>query len=277
VRIEALAFAKLNLSLSVLCIRDDGFHEIDTVVQTIDLADRLTIWVDQGEGIEVCNSFGRFDAPDLAEKAARTVLAAKRASRKVRIDIVKQIPMGAGLGGGSSDAAATLRILDSVVPPALPASELSAVAAQIGSDVPLFLDGGQVRVQGRGERILRLDGIREETFVVIVPPVHCETQAIYRAWDEQRQRGEARMNSDNDLLAPALEVHPELHGYIEAVAEGRRACAGMSGSGAAFFVALAENEKAVEEARRLASRFPEVEVHVCRATDAGHQILRRDG
>ncbi|MDD5264740.1 MAG: 4-(cytidine 5'-diphospho)-2-C-methyl-D-erythritol kinase, partial [Candidatus Bipolaricaulis sp.] len=162
-----LAYAKLNLSLRVRGRRPDGYHDIDSIVQTIDLADRLLVHVTDGDGLHVTNDLPRLEGPDLAERAAAAVLAAKEVRRDVTIDVAKGIPAGAGLGGGSSDAAAVLRFLDLAIPPALPADRLYAVAAELGSDVPLFLIGGCVRIQGRGERVEARPEPRTETFAIL--------------------------------------------------------------------------------------------------------------
>ncbi len=268
---HVLAFAKLNLALSVLRRRQDGFHEIDSIVQTIDLADRIEIDAVPGRGVAVENTLVGIQGPDLAEQAATALLAAKVAERRVTIRIAKGIPAGAGLGGGSSDAAAVLRTLDRLTPPLLSPADLAAIAAKIGSDVALFLVGGCVRISGRGDVVTRCAAVRRELFVVIVPTVRCPTAEIYGAWAAHRVESPDAEPSlgRNDLLAPALHVRPELRRYDEAVAACGGAFAGMSGSGSSFYVAFADPAHAASCANRLRRMFPECAVYECRPTDVG--------
>ena len=268
---HVLAFAKLNLSLSVLRRRQDGFHEIDSVVQTIDLADQIEIDTAPGLGVAVENTLMGIQGPDLAERAATALLAAKAAPCRVTIRIAKGIPAGAGLGGGSSDAAAVLRTLDRLTPPLLPATDLVAIAAQIGSDVALFLVGGRVRISGRGDVVTQLPPARREHFVVVVPAVRCPTSDIYRAWAAHHVESPVAEPSlgRNDLLAPALHVRPELRRYDEAVAACGGLFAGMSGSGSSFYVAFGDTASAARCADRLRKTLRECAVYECQSTDVG--------
>jgi len=268
---HVLAFAKLNLSLSVLRQRQDGFHEIDSIVQTIDLADRIEIDVARGRGVAVENTLIGIQGPDLVERAAAALLAAKATTCRVAIRIAKGIPAGAGLGGGSSDAAAVLRTLDRLTPPRLPAADLAALAAQIGSDVALFLDGGRARISGRGDIVMRLPASPHERFAVIVPAVRCPTAEIYGAWAAHHVESSVTEPSPgrNDLLAPALHVRPELRRYDEAVTSCGGQYAGMSGSGSSFYVAFDDPAIAARCAGRLRKTLPECAVYDCGGTDVG--------
>lgn len=274
VTVRLLAYAKLNLSLRVRGRRPDGYHDIDSVVQTIDLADRLLVHVAEGDGLHVTNDLPGLEGPDLAERAAAAALAAKGARRDVTIDVTKGIPAGAGLGGGSSDAAAVLRLLDLAVPPALPRHRLHAVAAQLGSDVPLFLVGGCVRIQGRGERLETCPEPRTETFAVLVPPIHCSTPVVYAAWDAHSTPEDAPcILGTNDLLAPALATYPALLPYDQAIRDLGGCYAGMSGSGAAFYAAFADPAAASRAAEVLVHVFPEAKLFLCRPTpSASRQV-----
>jgi 4-diphosphocytidyl-2-C-methyl-D-erythritol kinase len=278
-RATSLAFAKLNLFLAVHGRREDGFHEIESIVQTIELADRIEVDVRPGTGIVVENALADIQGPDLAERAAATWLAAKEASLHVEIRIQKGIPAGAGLGGGSSDAAAVLQSLDRLVPPRLADEELRRLAAGIGSDVPLFLVGGRVRITGRGEIVERLAGTRHERFVVVVPPMRCPTADVYGAWAAHRtlRPGAAPALGSNDLLAPALAVRPQLRRYEEAVAQSGGLYSGMSGSGSSFYAAFSGEDRAVACGRELRETLPECVVFVCGPTRAGVVQLESEG
>ncbi len=274
--VRVAAYAKLNLSLRVLGRRTDGYHEIDSEVQTIDLADRLTIDL-AATGVLVENDLA-LEGPDLVERAAVALLRRKERDRGVQIRVEKRIPIGAGLGGGSSDAAAVLRALDRLLSPELPFDVLCAIGAEIGSDVPLFLHGGRARIGGRGERVQRLPRPTAEHFVVLVPPIHCATAAIYARWDElSAATGPPRASEpkpgENDLLRPALDVHPEIVPYHDAMRSLGAGYHGMSGSGSSFYSAFAERALAERAAAVLESRFDAADVFVCRPTDVGHRTL----
>jgi 4-diphosphocytidyl-2-C-methyl-D-erythritol kinase len=273
--VTLLAFAKLNLTLAVHGRRDDGFHEIDSVVQTIDLADRIEIGIRPGAGIAVENTLADIQGPDLAERAAAAWLAVKKASLHVEIRIQKGIPAGAGLGGGSSDAAAVLQSLDRLVPPRLADEDLRRLAAGIGSDVALFLVGGCVHITGRGDVVERLPDTRCERFVVVVPPVQCPTADVYEAWAAHRapHSGAASAFGSNDLLAPALAVRPQLRRYAEVVARGGGLYSGMSGSGSSFYVAFSNEDQADACARELRAALPDCAVFDCAPTSAGMALL----
>ncbi len=269
------AYAKLNLSLRVLSRRPDGFHELQSEVQTIDLADRLTI--------EIGGSDLRFttdralDGENVAETAARMLLERKRASLGAQIRLEKRIPVGAGLGGGSSDAAAILNALDRLTPPRLSLDALSELGAELGSDVPLFLYGGRLRMEGRGERIHALSGRSTAHFVVLVPPIHCATGEIYAEWDAREPAPLASGDTipapgQNDLLAAAFALHPALVGYHEAMVDLGAEYSGMSGSGSSFFAAFDNLDTARRARDHLTRRFDNAKVYRCRPTTVGHRI-----
>ena len=170
--------AKINLALEVLGRRPDGYHEIDTVVTTIDLADELRLR--PAAGLEVCldgpHAAGVAAAEEAAEelsgRAARALAAAAGRDPGVRIELTKRVPVAAGLGGGSSDAAAVLRGLNVLWGLDWAPERLSAVAAELGSDVPFFLHGGTARCTGRGERVEPLRDLRPPLrLLLLLPPL----------------------------------------------------------------------------------------------------------
>lgn len=261
-RAEVEAFAKLNLALRVRGRRDDGFHEVESLVQTISLADHIAIDVRSGDAVVVRNSAGPFAGPDLAEQAAAAVLAAKGVSRRVEIHIEKGIPPGSGLGGGSSDAAAVLRVLDRAVGTTLGEPRLHELAAALGSDVPLFLLGGRALVTGRGERTERQPA-GDEVFVILIPRLGCPTAEVYAAYDAigQPDCGAPLILGENDLEAAALRLRPELAWVDRTIRAAGGVYAGMSGSGAAFYVACRSRAEAdVVRVRLLAADVGETVV-----------------
>ena len=147
------AFAKINRELRVGGRRPDGFHEIRSRFSTIDLSD--TIEIEEADGFELACTGIPVPGGDgnLVARAARALAGHLGVSPRVRIRLAKRIPAGAGLGGGSSDAAVTLLALSKLWKPSLPRAELSVIGASLGSDVPFFLFGGEADVEGRGERV----------------------------------------------------------------------------------------------------------------------------
>ncbi len=169
--ITLTAPAKVNLTLEVLGRRDDGYHDIASVMQTIDLHDTVTL-EDADEVALRCDRPELETTDNLALKAASALKDATGSGRGARITLEKQIPVAAGLGGGSSDAAAVLKGLDRLWSLGLPSDELNAIAKRLGSDVPFFLQSGTAMVQGRGERVRPLPAADLEWLVVVSPRIH---------------------------------------------------------------------------------------------------------
>ncbi len=218
--------AKLNLWLRVLGLRPDGSHEVDTLLQAIDLADRLSI-TPAPESTVVAE--GDFAVPTGPENLV--LRAAAESGLTARFLLHKSIPPGAGLGGGSSDAAAVLRASGRAM------AELESVAARLGADVPFFLRGGRALATGRGELLQPL-AAEPAWFALAWPGYEVSTAAVYRAWDEVG--GEGR----NHLFRAACAIEPRLVKFAEELGEGWV----MTGSGSAFF----KEARSEAEARQLA-------------------------
>jgi len=270
--IRILAYAKINLSLSVLRRREDGFHEINSLIQTIDLADEITV-NGTGNALNVENDLRIAPGEDLAWRAARLVLDRKDVPFGMKIRVHKRIPTGAGLGGGSSDAAAVLWAVDRLTPPVLPHKDLLNLAAQLGSDVPLFLHGGLVRATGRGESITPIFPSRREMFVLIVPSVHCNTASVYRQMDTRIVPGRSSTQQpdlgENDLYAAAVFLYPKLIPYAQAIGKLGAEYYGMSGSGSTFYAAFNDERLAVTSRAKMQEAFPQARVYLTRSTNAG--------
>lgn len=170
--LRLLAPAKINLALEVTARRDDGYHDIDTVMTTIDLADRVTLRPASRLTVTLGGpaSAGIDPADDLAGRAARALAAAAGRAPDVAIEVDKRIPAPAGLGGGSSDAAAVLRGMARLWHLAWPDERLVEVAARVGSDVPFFLTAGAARCTGRGEIVEPLPDLAPLRLLILVPP-----------------------------------------------------------------------------------------------------------
>jgi 4-diphosphocytidyl-2-C-methyl-D-erythritol kinase len=213
------ARAKLTLSLRVTGLRGDGYHLIDAEMVTIDLADELEF--SSGDRLEVVGPAVAgvpVDDRNLVRRALAIV------GRTAHVRLHKRIPAGAGLGGGSADAAAVLRWAG---------CEDADVAASLGADVPFCLvGGGRARVRGAGEVVEPLPPV-EASFTLVVPPLSVATAEVYRAWDDL---GGPSGEHGNDLEPAALAVEPELARWRDelAVVTGQRPQ--LAGSGATWFV-----------------------------------------
>ena len=212
-----VAPAKLTLSLRVTGRRADGFHLIDAEMVSLDLADTLTFVA--GDGLVVRGRDAGVSAADdnLVARALRVV------GRTAHVTIDKCIPAGAGLGGGSADAAAVLRWAG--------VTDLD-VAVTLGADVPFCLLGGRARVTGIGERVAPLP-FEARTFTLLTPPVHCSTPAVYQAWDDL---GGPTADGPNDLEPAALMVAPELAQWRDRLGDATGQTPQLAGSGSTWFV-----------------------------------------
>jgi 4-diphosphocytidyl-2-C-methyl-D-erythritol kinase len=215
---EQQALAKLTLSLRVTGLAPDGRHLLVAEMVTVDLADVLTF--SDGDGFELtgpCAAGVPVDDGNLVRRA----LAAVGRGAHVRLD--KRIPAGAGLGGGSADAAAVLRWAG--------CGDLS-VAAAIGSDVPFCLVGGRAFVTGVGEVVQPLP-FESRVFTLLVPPLSVSTAAVYRAWDDL---GGPAGAGDNDLEPAALAVEPALARWRDRLADATGQQPRLAGSGSSWFL-----------------------------------------
>jgi 4-diphosphocytidyl-2-C-methyl-D-erythritol kinase len=221
--------AKLTLSLRVTGVRPDGYHLIDAEMVSVDLVDSLTF--EPGLGVAVVDRVvGGLGIGDLGDGPGNLVSRALAlAGRQAAVRVVKRIPVGAGLGGGSADAAAVLRWA------AWPSASL---AASLGADVPFCMTGGAARVTGIGE-VVEARPYRDRRFVLLIPPIAVSTAAVYRVYDEHAQgAGVApeRSAGVNDLEAAALSVAPELAHWRDMLGEVTGCQPVLAGSGATWFV-----------------------------------------
>jgi 4-diphosphocytidyl-2-C-methyl-D-erythritol kinase len=212
-----LAPAKLTRRLRVTGRRTDGFHLIDAEMVSLDLADSLSFREGDGLAVHGSNADVPLDDDNLVRRALRAV------GRTATVALDKRIPAGAGLGGGSSDAAAVLRWAG--------VTDLS-LAATLGADVPFCLVGGRARVTGVGEQVESLP-FEPLTFTLLTPPVHCSTPAVYAAWDDL---GGPTADGPNDLEPAALVVAPELTRWRDRLGDATGQTPVLAGSGSTWFV-----------------------------------------
>jgi 4-diphosphocytidyl-2-C-methyl-D-erythritol kinase len=247
--ITVRAFAKINLSLRVKDLRPDGFHELQSVLQTISLFDTLKFEIRRGPFELLCRAPGvPADRTNLVWKAAQRLwTAAGRAGapRDVRVRLDKRIPPQAGLGGGSSDAAGALVGLRRIWKLRLDDEQVHDIAAELGSDVPYFLVGGTALLLGRGEQVFPLEELPRYWVLLLLPPFGVSTRDAY-AWLDERRRREgfekpsARLFSGtlpggNDLEAAVIDRYPVIGELEQQLVGLGAAAAAMSGSGSAVF------------------------------------------
>jgi 4-diphosphocytidyl-2-C-methyl-D-erythritol kinase len=191
--VHVRSFAKINLGLYIGGLRQDGFHELLTVYQTIGLHDVIQVSVERGSGIEI-----RCDDPRVPQDQSNTcylmvekAMSALRAKGRVVIDIEKRLPVQGGMGGASSNAVAALLGLERALKKTLPAEERLRIAAEVGSDLPLFLIGGRVLGMGRGEQVYPLQDMPRMVCVVVTPEVGVSTPKAFGAWDRKLTTNES--------------------------------------------------------------------------------------
>jgi 4-diphosphocytidyl-2-C-methyl-D-erythritol kinase len=272
---------KVNLLLNILGKRPDGFHELETVMQPVGLFDHLSL--ERGAvGVRLTCNLPELpvDSTNLVHRAATAFFAAARCTDGVRVHLEKRIPLAAGLGGGSANAAHTLLALNQLFGAPLPAATLTELAATLGSDVPFFLQSGPALATGRGERIEPLspfEALRGLWFVLIHPGFGIATAWAYRelarfpeALHGRPGRAKelvARLRTGNpaeagaafynSLEAPALHKYPVLALYQEHLRAHGALATLMSGSGSTTF-ALARDQQAGERlVEAIRSRFGE--------------------
>lgn len=264
--VTTLGRAKINLTLDILGLRDDGYHEIATVMQSLALADTLTL-TRQEEGISLSVDLPGLetDERNLAYRAAALIMNECHVRGGVHIDIAKRIPVAAGLAGGSADAAATLRGMNELHGLGLSDAELCALGARIGSDIPFALMGGTIYATGRGEMMRQIADFPKTYVVLAKPPVAVSTPWAYRSYDahppEYHPDNPAFMEAlacgDRErcaqLVANVLEpvteaAHPVIGDYRARMQEHGALCAMMSGSGPTVFGLFADERAAADAA-----------------------------
>jgi 4-diphosphocytidyl-2-C-methyl-D-erythritol kinase len=273
------AYAKINLTLDVLARRPDGYHDIRSIIQTLTLHDTLTITHTPdapGVRLEVSGVEAGgvpSDASNIVHRAAvrlqktaaaRDILPGSRSG--LHIALTKRIPSQAGLGGGSSDAAAALTAIDRLLGLGLSRQRLTEIGAALGADVPFFLTGGTARVEGLGEQITPLPPFGSDLWCLVVkPPVGVSTAAAYAALDADPERMPGRATEEwaatrspkqrlplgNDFQQAVLAAYPQIAVAYDAIASGlsHSPIPGgngplLSGSGSALFALTANDEVA---------------------------------
>ena len=265
--------AKVNLSLEVIRRRPDGFHEIETVLQSVDLADQMEVEITRDGHIDIVCTDPDIptDERNLCHRAVVAMRPLAGASLGARIRLQKQIPAGAGLGGGSSNAAGMLLAIRRGLGLQLTPGDLVRTAAGLGSDVPFFLFGGTMLGRGRGEILVPLQPLKRGVFVIVKPEVSIPTAWVYSNLSFRLTSHRTRLNlrSVNSVLARfpraalpfrnaledvVLPAYPVVARLLEELLAERPSFASMSGSGAAVFAIFEREERAREVAQRFSVR-----------------------
>lgn len=276
--------AKLNLFLRVVGKRRDGYHEIESIFHGIDLADDIEIKETAGLTVDIEMHF----APDtegeeppleqnLVYRAARSLIEHGGAGRGVKIDVIKRIPIGGGLGGGSGNAAGTLVALSRLWNVQLDKERLLELAGTIGSDVTYCIDGGTALATARGEQLTQIPAPREMCFVLGISTEPLLTRDVYSGWDELTREEEVSSSTmapalgagdvhevasllHNDLERPAFMLRAELARKKEVMLDAGVLGAAMTGSGPTMF-GIVENEDAARDvAQKVRPNFDRVVV-----------------
>jgi len=185
--VSVRSFAKINIGLRIGPLREDGYHELRTIYQTIALHDTVRVDVSKGVGIEIHCKDPRVpnDETNTCWRVADRVLRALKTRGKVRITIEKKLPVQGGMGAASSNAVATLLSLEKALKQSLPAEDRLRIASEVGSDLPLFLIGGTVLGTGRGEQVYPLEDLPAFHCVIATPEVGVSTPAAFADWDKK--------------------------------------------------------------------------------------------
>lgn len=263
------AYAKINVGLRILGRREDGYHNLDTNFLQISLHDTLFFERTAAPVFELSCNWPELAAggANLCEHAYRMLVEASVQPLGVRLRLEKRIPTGAGLGGGSSDAAVTLLALNQLWQLDLPVSRLEELALQLGSDVPFFLRGGYCHGQGRGEILSTIDPLPEYWILVVAPPVSVSTSWAYQNVKFGLTNGQKsstfsafklKINESshlgervhNDFEAIVFERYPELAAIKQQLLSGKALAASMSGSGSTVY-GVFETQEAAQQTQRL--------------------------
>ena len=268
--------AKVNLFLRILAQEKSGFHQLETLFASVDFGDTITLEeASSGVSLEIDGLPTGPVEKNLVYRAAKGFFQEAGVGRGVEIHLKKRIPLGAGLGGGSSDAGATLLALQTLFPGALGDARLLELAGSLGSDVPFFLSTSPLALAwGRGDRILPLPPLPPAPVVLALPPIGVRTPDAYRVLAQERGKVPARrftrllppdafsswegvgLLAENDFQDLVFKVHPLLGGIGDAFRDSGPLFSLLSGSGAALFGLYEDEETAARAKEELGDRFP---------------------
>ena len=278
------ANAKINLNLSVLGKRADGYHALDSLVTfavlgdelSVSSSDELTLTYEGAFASDLQDSFVH-ESDDLVLKAATALQQESGTSMSAALQLTKSVPLGAGLGGGSADAAACLRLLNSFWKLDWSMEALMTLGANIGSDIPACLMNAPCRMTGRGEHVTKIDMLPILFCVLVNPGVHLSTAEIFRKLNTSKIDADTRntpkeelpdlttyealynylQNTGNDLLSPAMEIAPSIGLVLDAISNTGADISAMTGSGSTCFGLFKDEVSAHHAKEQLKELFPD--------------------
>ena len=278
------ANAKINLNLSVLGKRADGYHALDSLVTfavlgdelSVSSSDELTLTYEGAFASDLQDSFVH-ESDDLVLKAATALQQESGTSMTAALQLTKSVPFGAGLGGGSADAAACLRLLNSFWKLDWSMEALMTLGANIGSDIPACLMNAPCRMTGRGEHVTKIDMLPILFCVLVNPGVHLSTAEIFRKLNISKIDADKRntpneklpdlttyealynylQNTGNDLLSPAMEIAPSIGLVLDAISNTGADISAMTGSGSTCFGLFKDEVSAHHAKEQLKELFPD--------------------
>ncbi len=286
--ISLKAHAKINLSLDITGIREDGYHIMDMVMQSIDLSDDVTVKKIKKPGIKIISKakYVPCDKRNIAFKAASLLCEYKGIEPSISIEIKKRIPTQAGLGGGSSDAAAVLFAVKRLYDIDITDDELLSLCEKTGADVPFCYVGGAARVGGIGEKITPINPLSDAWFVVMMPNTGNSTKELFSRFDKAEnfarpdtQKIEQAVSVGDIPLTATLmcnvfdtfEVDETTSRFKNALLKHGALGSSLSGSGAAVFGVFSDRAKAVRCKKELASTCQKL--YLARGTEQGYSII----
>jgi len=251
--------AKLNLFLRIIGRRADGYHDLQTLFQILDWGDELSFETDPGGRIcRLGNNTRVAEADDICIRAAHLLRDRCRVRQGVRITLDKRIPIGAGLGGGSSDAATVLTALNHLWACGLSRQELAGIGLELGADVPVFVNGYSAWAEGRGEKLQPV-ALGPRHYLLVFPDIGISTAGIFRHPALKRDSEPVKMTPDrigpgrNDCETVVLQLYPELRRLVEDLTAW--GVPRMSGTGSTFFLSFDTKKNAIEAASELECRY----------------------
>lgn len=268
-RISIKAHAKINWSLNILALRDDGYHELDMLMHALELHDELIFEPARWLSLSVNGQTLPVGGRNLIIRAANALNEYTGERHGARIQLKKHIPIRAGLGGGSADCAVTLKALNRLWNLHLSNEKLLEIGASLGADVPFCMTGGLARVGGVGEKIAPIPGAPSVPLAMVTPGGGLSTPAVFKAWDDggypiipvdMPALGNALVKGDlelaqklshNSLEAPAITLMPEIGEIIEAFRGMGARMVRMTGSGSTVFAAFDTDDQAKAAAAKI--------------------------
>lgn len=263
------ACAKINWALNILGIRPNGYHELDMLMQSVELHDEMTIRESDTLSLSVDGGPYTLDERNLVIRAAKALNACTGKNMGAQIDLVKHIPARAGMGGGSADCAAALIALNDMWNLGLPMEKLLEIGLSLGADVPFCLTGGLARVSGIGENIEPAAAAPAIPLAMVTPGGGLSTQEVFRAWDtgnypvtahDMFELADAVMAKDiekisalthNALEAPAVQMMPEIGSIMDDFRSLGAGAVFMTGSGSTVVAAFETEEQAMAAAKQV--------------------------